>query len=68
MKKATIALIAFFALAGSFLAVTPHEEVGALEAGFHAPPDSAKPWAFWWWLNGNVTKEGITRDLEEMKR
>jgi hypothetical protein len=23
--------------------------------------------AYWWWLNGNVTKEAITRDLEEMK-
>jgi len=22
---------------------------------------------FWWWLNGNVTKEAITRDLDEMK-
>ena len=23
--------------------------------------------AYWWWLNGNVTKEAVTRDLEEMK-
>jgi hypothetical protein len=23
--------------------------------------------AYWWWLNGNVTKEAITRDLEEMR-
>ena len=68
MRKAIFAFIVFFALAGSFGAVTPHEEVDALEAGFHTPPDSAKPWAYWWWLNGNVTKEGITRDLEEMKR
>ena len=22
----------------------------------------------WWWLNSNVSEEGITRDLEEMKR
>src|SRR6266571_8707557 len=32
------------------------------------PPDSAKPRAWWHWLNGNVTKEGITADLEWMKR
>jgi len=24
--------------------------------------------AYWWWLNGNVTKAAITRDLEEMKK
>jgi len=23
--------------------------------------------AYWWWLNGNVTKESITRDLEQLK-
>ncbi|MHC4399288.1 MAG: glycosyl hydrolase [Planctomycetota bacterium] len=35
---------------------------------FAGPPNSAKPRVFWWWLNSNVTKAGITRDLEEMKR
>ncbi|MBI3117282.1 MAG: discoidin domain-containing protein, partial [Candidatus Hydrogenedentes bacterium] len=35
---------------------------------FAAPPDTAKPWVYWWWLDSNVSKEGITRDLEEMKR
>lgn len=38
-----------------------------LAAGFQTPPDSAKLWAYWWWLNGNVTQESITRDLEGMK-
>jgi hypothetical protein len=39
-----------------------------LERGFQNPPDSAKPRAWWEWMNGNVTKEGITADLEWMKR
>jgi len=68
MKKALLAVIAFLALAGCFLAANPREAADDLAAGFHTPPDSAKPWAYWWWLNGNVTKEGITKDLEEMKR
>ncbi len=32
------------------------------------PPDSSRPWVFWMWMNGNITKEGITLDLEVMKR
>ncbi len=40
----------------------------ALESGFHDPPDSAKPRTWWHWTNGNVTKDGITKDLEWMKR
>lgn len=38
-----------------------------LEAGWKNPPAMARPRCWWWWLNGNVTKEAITRDLEEMK-
>ena len=37
-------------------------------ATFQSPPVAARPWAYWWWLNSNVTREGITRDLEEMHR
>ena len=38
----------------------------SLEAGFAGPPLAARSRCFWWWLEGNVTKEAITRDLEEM--
>jgi hypothetical protein len=38
-----------------------------LEAGFIDPPRDARVRAYWWWLNGNVTKAAITRDLEQMK-
>jgi hypothetical protein len=41
--------------------------VSACAANFRNPPHSAGVNCFWWWLNGNVTKEAITRDLEEMK-
>jgi hypothetical protein len=40
----------------------------ALEQGFLNPPDSAKPRTWWHWTGGNITKEGITKDLEWMKR
>jgi len=40
----------------------------ALERGFAAPPESTKPYTYWYWISGNVTREGITRDLEAMRR
>ncbi len=39
-----------------------------LAEGFAQPPDSARPWVYWFWCNGNVTKAGITADLEAMQR
>lgn len=38
----------------------------SLEEGFLLPPHDAKPQTWWHWMNGNVTKEGITADLEAM--
>ena len=35
---------------------------------FQSPPASAKPQTFWMWMNGNISKEGITADLEAIKR
>ena len=35
---------------------------------FQNPPESAMPGVWWHWMGCNVTKEGITRDLEEFKR
>jgi hypothetical protein len=40
----------------------------ALARGFQSPPDEAKPRTWWHWTNGNVTQDGITKDLEWMKR
>ena len=40
----------------------------ALQRDFLNPPSSARPRVWWHWMNGNITKEGIQRDLEWMKR
>src|SRR5690606_14380850 len=46
----------------------PAVDVEALAAGFRDPPQSARPRTWWHWTGGNVTLEGITRDLEWMQR
>jgi hypothetical protein len=38
-----------------------------LAAGFKNPGRAARPRAYWNWLNGAVTLDGLTRDLEEAK-
>ncbi len=39
-----------------------------LAEGWANPPESAKPRTWWHWMHGNITAEGITKDLEAMKR
>jgi hypothetical protein len=52
----------------SFASTLAQNEADALARGFRDPPDSAKPRTWWHWTSGNVTKDGITKDLEWMKR
>lgn len=38
-----------------------------IREGFRNPPAESRLRCYWWWLNSMVTRESITRDLEEMK-
>ncbi len=65
MKHTTIHIFACVFLLGGLLAASA--AAGELENCFANPPPEARLRVYWWWLNGNVTKDAITRDLEQMK-
>jgi hypothetical protein len=50
-------------LTGAATALASH-----LERDFTRPPDSARPWVYWMWMEGNSSRAGITADLEAMQR
>ena len=64
------------AAAGLVTIITPsgilyshrNNNLSPLEESFNSPPASARPFTWWHWINGNVTKDGITRDLEAMAK
>ena len=39
----------------------------ALREGFETPPDSIRLAVYWYWLDDNISKEGVVKDLEAMK-
>ena len=40
----------------------------AVDPDFKNPPTADSPWVYWFWKNGNISREGITADLEAMER
>ncbi len=56
-------LIALLAASSPGHAVTLPE----LERDFANPPATARPHTWWHWMNGNISKDGITADLQAMK-
>ena len=51
---------AIFTLAAGALALTA--VAAPLEEAFRNPPPEARPHTWWHWMNGNVSKEGISAD------
>ncbi len=37
-----------------------------LDADFAKPPDTARPWVYWFFMDGNLSRAGMTADLEAM--
>ncbi len=37
-----------------------------LEERFQSPGEETRPWCYWYWIAGDITAEGITKDLENM--
>ncbi len=64
MKLIYLLCIALF-LAGPGYAA---EGTADLEKGFLHPPESARPWVYFFVMDGNLSREGITADFEALKR
>ena len=70
MRLVALATWILCAIAGTAFAggAAERPDGNGLAKGFASPPASARPWVYWFWLDGNVTREGITADLEAMRR
>lgn len=66
MKTNIISILSFLVLANVF--VLRGDDSIDFAARFANPPESARPWVYWFWQNGLVSREGISADLEAMKR
>lgn len=68
MKTTILNVIAAAAMAAAVsCTVDDRCDVESLRAGFVSPPDASRPGVYWYFMDGNMTREGITKDLESMK-
>lgn len=73
MKKSFKSIISTFSLV-LLIATAAFSQMGrsapksSLQAGFIKPSNAARPRVWWHWMNGNITKDGIRKDLLWMQR
>ena len=53
---------------GVLLAMSLQVGAQSLDQLFSNPPDQSRPWCYWYWINNNISKEGVTKDLEAMAK
>ena len=56
------------AFAAAAFASGQSESSESLLDRFENPPEEAKPWTFWYWLQGAVSSEGVDADVEAMAK
>ena len=61
MKRIVLAILALSALGRSAAG-------DELEKNFTTPPEATRPGCYWYWMDGHITKVGITHYLEAMWR
>jgi hypothetical protein len=63
MRHAALTLLAAASLTASHALAQDGED---LRQGFVNPPPGARPRVWWHWMNGNITKAGIKKDIDWM--
>jgi hypothetical protein len=67
-KKQSIPAAAMALLAALLVFAGNSPAAESLPEAFAHPPATARPWVYWYFMDGNLTREGMTADLEAMKR
>jgi hypothetical protein len=43
-------------------------DFSAIEQGFVSPPENIRTGVYWYWINDNISKEAVVKDLQAMKQ
>jgi hypothetical protein len=66
-------ILGFYVITGLLLAcnsciqISNPDSIHDIKEEFRNPPDSAKPGVYWYFMDGNLSREEMTKDLESMK-
>ena len=65
--RVVVLTLAALALVSSFSIAVVADDGASLRDAFTNPPESAKPGVYWFFLDGNLSKEGMRADLDALK-
>lgn len=72
IKNASVTILTLFCVIFLMAQCTTPENISPekfqnIQTGFVTPHDTNNVWCYWYWIGDDISKEGITKDLEAMK-
>ncbi|MFD2727630.1 glycosyl hydrolase [Hyunsoonleella rubra] len=61
-------MIVFVCMISLFLGCNNSKDFEAIQSSFIKPTEDNSLWCYWYWINDDISKDGITKDLEAMKK
>jgi hypothetical protein len=68
LKFSRLARMGLLGLLGVIGAHRDESQAADLSKGFQNPPEETKPYCYWYWVNSDITADGITKDIEAMAK
>ena len=71
MKALNLVCLMLFVFSGCSMtgrSDVPTSDMAGIATDFLNPPPETRPGCYWYWINDNISKAGITKDLEAMAR
>lgn len=70
LQAALLAGVFVMALLSAHAGIPDKEKLpeDTLATAFASPPPETRPGCYWYWISGQMSKEGITKDLEAMSK
>ena len=66
-KYISIIAVAILLMVMGCTETSSNREFDQLVQSFQSPTDDNSLWCYWYWIGDDISKEGITKDLEAMK-
>jgi hypothetical protein len=68
LKVTNLLFILLITFSGCRKESSSEPSFSAIESGFRNIPDTVQTSVYWYWISDNISKEGVIKDLESMKK
>ncbi|WP_165043559.1 glycosyl hydrolase [Dysgonomonas sp. ZJ709] len=68
LLRSSVIVVMSFLILSSYIEPASGKDFAPVKNGFITPPDTIQTSVYWYWINDNISKEAVVKDLQSMKK